>query len=467
MTMPAARQFSLGLANLGLALLLAGCAKPIAHDKPAPSLSGHTYHFEHLQSGARQLRGGAFPGDILLYPERPAGVTITPPGYPHLRTGTIRVPSSLLDGSAARGSNSNANGSALVQRALAIDDSPPGAIDDPIRFWLDTNGDGDLTNDAITPDAAPRPFARANPSLAGILGRLSTGTIQIAGRRHAYVTGRPIRSDNFYVFVSPTPVPDADSTNAAAVDASFHWESAIGFFLEAPPLVTHRPPDLSRPVFGLVRLGPADQQTRFVVIVEVPEPGSRESTSLYVDSNADGRFDEPPARLTKADRPTAIATPADKWTGTATVLVSYPSKGGTQSLPLDLALDFRIADSSGDASGAKSLSLSLTYRGEWGRRGTLRLHDRHHAALLFDDLGSGDYRGSQGGNDSGVRLLIDLDDNQKFERNEAFDIAQPIEVRGRRYRIEDMQASGESFRLVEVDVPTEEMRTQRKRSEDE
>jgi hypothetical protein len=189
---------------------------------------------------------------------------------------------------------------------------------------------------------------------------------------------------------------------------------------------------------------------------------SRQAPRLLIDSKGDGVFDELPVPLKRAQIPPREANSVvqERWTGTATIDVGYsPSTPGIKgdervSLHLDLSLDLRLSRRGNKARPDAGVQVSLSSRGEWGRRGLIRLGNQDYPALLFDELGGGDYRGSLGGNDSGVRLLIDLDRSGAFERGEAFDVSKPFVALQRTYEIRDLEASGASFRLLEVDPHT-------------
>ena len=69
--------------------------------------------------------------------------------------------------------------------------------------------------------------------------------------------------------------------------------------------------------------------------------------------------------------------------------------------------------------------------------------------MLVDDTASGDFRGKEGGKDSGVRLLVDANGNGKFEaRGEAFDVRKPFNLGGTTYELSGLEASGAGAKLV-------------------
>lgn len=404
----------------------------ILHPDTTPE-RGTVYRFKHLQTGARQLRGGVFPGDTTLRPSRPSSITKAPDGLALARFGTVRVPALLL------GTNDDLLRGTAFEMPQAKDPTHQ-----PIRFWIDLDGDGDLTNNSPTPDAEAHDYARTNRPLAAQMERLSTGIFLIGENPRTYLAGTVKGTDQFLVFVGPAWPEGLRPTD-------FDWTKAIGMLLEVPPLVENPPAGLVNPRFGVLRFGDRASPRRYLTILDLPKQGSEGVPRLFVDSNADGRFDEPAIEMARAEiKPTAkedTAKPSvpDRWTCTARVMLEHAgAKGSAPSQSVaDLLMEVRL-----DPAESMPESLTLTYRGEWGRVGLIRIGAAEHKSLLFDELASGDYRGSLGGNDSGVRLLIDLNDNEKFERGEAFDPARPFEIDGARYHVEDLGASGESFRLV-------------------
>lgn len=384
---------------------------------PADNFPG-VYRFEHMQTGARKLRGGSFPADAVLFLVTPSGLKHAPQGVQGLRVGTIRVPQVVVEPSAGEKGML-----VLVTRLLAIEPRAAGAA----RFWFDANGDGDLTNDVVTPDQQAAAFATSNAELEGLLKDHSTGTIHIDGQPRSYVWARHTDSDAQYLFL-------------AATSEGFNWRSAFALHVEVAPALPSGVVVAPGALAGTIRLGTREMPRGHVVIVTPPATQEQDPT-LRIDMNADGMLDEAPITLAR------VAGGADgsmvRWTGTCTFLVSFPSNDASTVLAMDASLDVRPPRPEVDGS----TQYTLTYRGEWGRRGTLDLGKGPIRSLLFDEMATGDYRGSQGGNDSGVRLLIDLNNDQKFGRGEAFDPSKPFKAGDATWVVRDLEASGASFRL--------------------
>lgn len=384
-----------------------------------------TYRFEHVQNGARRLRGGSFPADVILFPVTPSGLKRVPEGVPGLRVGTVRVPQIVVEPTAGE-----AGTRVLVTRLVGIAPLAEGKASS--RFWFDANGDGDLMDDVITPDELPRDFATSNKDITSLLTDFSTGTVAIAGTARPYVWARHADTGTFYLFL--------------AAGLEFNWRSAFALQVEVAPVLPADAKVGEGSQVGMIRLGDRDEPGKHLLVLTP----MAQDPELRVDLDADGRFDEPPIVLKR------IAGGADgslvHWTGKCTFEVAYVTGAENLRLSMDASLDVRPPRPAVD----RSTEYSIDYRGDWGRRGVVDLGAGPMRAVLFDEMASGDYRGSQGGNDSGVRLLIDLDKSGKFSRGEAFDPSKPFKALGAQWEVRDLEASGASFRLERLAEKSEE-----------
>jgi len=376
--------------------------------------------FEHLQNGARRLRGGSFPADVVLFPVSPSGLKRAPDDVSGLRVGTMRVPQIVVEPASGE-----AGKRLLVTRLVAIASDPNGAASS--RFWFDANGNGDLTDDTITPDRTPSDFATANKDLARLLTDFSTGTVVIAGQNRQYVLARSAETGTPYLFI-------------AASGMNFNWSSALALQIEIAPVLPADANVSEGSLAGTIRLGAREMPAKHLLLLTP----TTQDPKLRIDLNADGRLDEPPVSLKR------IAYGADgslvRWSGTCAFEVAYRAGDEHSRLLMDVSLDVRPP-----ILGVEGLATyTIDYRGEWGRRGKVDLGSGPMDALLFDEMATGDYRGSQGGNDSGVRLLIDLDKDGKFSRGEAFDPSKPFKALDASWMVRELDASGVSFRIEQL-----------------
>ena len=132
--------------------------------------------------------------------------------------------------------------------------------------------------------------------------------------------------------------------------------------------------------------------------------------------------------------------------GGATVQVKY----GPTTFPAHVGL-YRF-DKADPSPGRAALKDVVLYYADYGYEGEVALSGKNYKALLCDDLATGDFRGKaieKEKDRSGVRLLLDVNGNGKFDRQgEDFDVRKPFNVGGTTYEITDMAASGASFKIV-------------------
>ena len=70
---------------------------------------------------------------------------------------------------------------------------------------------------------------------------------------------------------------------------------------------------------------------------------------------------------------------------------------------------------------------SMFYYRDYALKGDLKFADKAHTAMLVDELASGDFRGKDDTQFSGVRLLVDANADGKFDpRRESFDVKKPF-----------------------------------------
>ena len=207
-----------------------------------------------------------------------------------------------------------------------------------------------------------------------------------------------------------------------------------------PDSVKKAPGDLAAPLYGELKLGPEDAQSITLIILDEPKG---KPARLFVDANNNGDFsDDSPANWT----PRAITNSSGKvltsYTGDATVKIPYT--GGSKDAQLILERQAAYKE-------------FLFYYRDYALSGEIKLGEKSYAAMLVDEMSTGDFRGAEG-KSSRVRLLIDSDSDGKFESGrEGFDIRSPFSIGGTTYEVTGMTAAG-SFQIVKSMQAVDEIR---------
>ena len=194
------------------------------------------------------------------------------------------------------------------------------------------------------------------------------------------------------------------------------------------------PPSLLEPRYGLLTIGSREHPAKICVIFDAPES---KKSRLFVDTNGDGDLtNDPPTEW--AQKPYGDGLEMNY--GGANVKIRYGSKAVIVRLGM-----FRFDPKD---EHRKTLLDKLVYFSDYAYEGSVLLGGATYKVLLSDDRATGDYRG-QAGEESGVRLLIDVNGNGIFDRRgESYDVMKPFNIKGTTYEIKNMTAAGDSFQIV-------------------
>ena len=194
------------------------------------------------------------------------------------------------------------------------------------------------------------------------------------------------------------------------------------------------PPSLIAPRYGLLTIGSREHPAKIHVIFYAPEG---KKSRLFVDTNGDGDLtNDPPTEW--AQKPYGDGLEMNY--GGANVKIRY----GGRAVIVRLGM-FRFDPKD---EHRKNLLDKLVYFSDYAYEGHLLLGDAAYKVLLSDDRATGDYRG-QAGEESGVRLLIDVNGNGIFDRRgESYDVTKPFNIKGTTYEIKNMTAAGDSFQIM-------------------
>jgi peroxiredoxin len=216
---------------------------------------------------------------------------------------------------------------------------------------------------------------------------------------------------------------------------------------EKPDGIKVLPADLAAPLFGKLQLGPAEAPTTFFVIVDEPEG---KPSRLFVDANANGDLtDDPPAEWKGRPEKGTNGTELTTFLGGAELQLAY----GAEKLKAHLGI-YRFDKHDPGRSGFVN---NLFYYRDYGRVGDVSLGGKTYHAMLLDETATGDFRPAPGAANSAITLLLDLNNNGKFEgRGESFDATKPFNVDGTTYEIAGLSASGGTFQFVKSSQTVEE-----------
>lgn len=206
-----------------------------------------------------------------------------------------------------------------------------------------------------------------------------------------------------------------------------------------PPLVKKVPADLLTPRYALIEMGPAEQKTYFVAMLdEVPGKEPR----LIVDCNHDGDLtNDPPVVWKKSFYFDFKGTRRTRLEGDATLHVPNGKKS------LDLPLQF-VRDDPDDPNAALTQD-NLQYLPDYIREGTLKLGGESYFSALLDVLTRGDFRGNVSTVSSGTLLLIDVNHNGRIDpMGEIYDVARPFNIKGVTYELHVLDADGGALEIV-------------------
>ncbi len=207
---------------------------------------------------------------------------------------------------------------------------------------------------------------------------------------------------------------------------------------EAPAGLVTPPEGLKAPLYGELKLGPKDDPTVYIVIVDEP---AGEPARLFVDANANGDLTD------DAENDWAPRNYNDSG-GTQRV---QHSGGTTVTLPHGdgLAAHVPMYRFDPEDTGRAQLKDVLLYYTDYGFVGTLELGDKTYNVMLTDDLCTGDFTGAEGER-SGVRLMIDVNGNGQFDRRgEQYDVRKPFNIGGTTYEVGGLTPAGGTFEVTE------------------
>jgi peroxiredoxin len=252
----------------------------------------------------------------------------------------------------------------------------------------------------------------------------------------------------------------ASAANAAP-EVNLKWQSAdankdlAGYMPQRLKLSSTKPESLkkspegvSTPLHGEIQIGPREKPGKVLVLLDEPEG---KPSRLWVDANGNGDLTDD-AAPTWADKKMPGRNGKENviHMGDATVRIPFVSGG------VDAKLVIYRFDKSDETRAP--LMDSLFYYRDYALKGDIKFADNPRTAMLVDELAAGDFRGKDGAQFSGVRLLVDSNADGKFDpRRESFDVKKPFNIGGTTWELADLSADGK-FKIVKSSQTVEELK---------
>lgn len=196
---------------------------------------------------------------------------------------------------------------------------------------------------------------------------------------------------------------------------------------DKPDGVAKPPADLTAPMYGTFPIAAG-----YAFILDEPEG---KDARLFVDSNRNGDFTDDPA--SKWERVETKHADTVKFRHAGTFKVDL----GTAAAPQVVSVSaYRFDKNDPDRKG---LQTAVLFYRDYLYEGECTIDGKTYAAILADDQTRGNYAGE------GVKLLLDLDANGKFDsKNEGFSTGEPFNVGGATWEVKDMAKDGSEFRVA-------------------
>lgn len=211
------------------------------------------------------------------------------------------------------------------------------------------------------------------------------------------------------------------------------------------PAELKKAPELVSPLYGTIPFGGKS----YLVVVDEPEG---HDAKIYVDANGNGDLtDDPPVEWNKKQYSGQNGAQLTNYMGK----IQLPLAAGIKPVSLGA---YRFDKNDAQRAALKNI---LFYYSDYAYEGKITLGGKEYRAMLADDNATGDFRGkpASGRGGSGVRLMIDINGDHKFDfRSEMFDVAKPFNVGGTSWQIADLTPAG-SFRIEKssetvAEIPT-------------
>ena len=208
------------------------------------------------------------------------------------------------------------------------------------------------------------------------------------------------------------------------------------------PAALKKAPQMTAPLYGELKFAGKSY------LIALDEPDGKDAM-IYVDANGNGDLtDDPPAVWNKKVSGTA-GQQRTMYMGT----FKLPLSDGTSQVQLNA---YRFDKNDPERA---SLKQTLLYYPDYAYDGQITLNGQSHHAMLTNSAADGDFTSAGVDGRPGVRLMIDVNDNGRFDyRGEIFDVNKPFNIKGTSWKLADLTSAG-TFKIAKSDVAVEEIPT--------
>ena len=248
---------------------------------------------------------------------------------------------------------------------------------------------------------------------------------------------------------------------ATAQDVNLKWlgtdaSNELGYYMPQrlklsstkPDSLKKAPEGLLAPLYGEIKIGPKEARSTCLVILD--EPAGKPSR-LFIDSNGNGDLTDD-AAPNWADKKMPGRDGAETVIHMGDGSVKIPFASGAQNGHINL---YRFDK---DDKARAALMDSIFYYRDYALKGTVALGGKTYPAMLVDEMVAGDFRGDDGTASAGVRLLVDVNADGKFDpRREVFDVKKAFNIDGTTWEIAGLAADGK-FKLIKSAQVVEEVK---------
>jgi peroxiredoxin len=210
------------------------------------------------------------------------------------------------------------------------------------------------------------------------------------------------------------------------------------------PAALKKAPEMTAPLYGELKFAGKSY------LIALDEPDGKDAM-IYVDANSNGDLsDDAPAVWNKK-----VSGPAGQQRTMYMGSFKLPLSDGPSAGQVQLNA-YRFDKNDPQRAALKQ---TLLYYSDYAYDGQITLNGESHHAMLTNPASDGNFSSEGVNGRPGVRLLIDVNDNGRFDsQGEAFDVHKPFNIKGTSWKLADLTSTG-TFKIAKSDVAVAEIPT--------